>query len=155
MLRTGTILALIVVSAAVVSAQAVSGTYRLQRDSWAYRSPDSNSGKIKRVHAGKLVNVVGLKGNFAEVLLRDGETGYVPQSVVGLARRVPGAAKRANTTLIISKDSGVYARPSSSSRRVAEVHRGGYVHVIGVQSPFLKIRMKDGVVGYISASAVE
>src|SRR5207249_5944901 len=87
MIRITTMLALLIFGgAAIARAQEVRGTFRLGHASWAYRAPSSGSGKIKRVHAGRFVNVIGVRGDFVEVVLHGGETGYVPRSAVQLAR---------------------------------------------------------------------
>ena len=122
--------------------------YPLTRDAWAYKSPNPKSTKIKRVHEGKMVNVVGIGRGYAKVELRDGQTAYVPTSAVALL-------KPADQAFVLSSDTPVYSGPSTSSGRLAEVHRGRNVHVVGVEFNYLKIRMKDGVEGFIPVSAVE
>jgi uncharacterized protein YgiM (DUF1202 family) len=124
------------------------GSYRLTQDSMAYSRPSLQSHAIKAVHAGKLVKVTGATLTFVRVQLSDNETGYIPVDAVTLLRP-------ADRNYILSADTPVYSRPHLSSQQTALVHRGRNVHVVGVELNYLRIRMRDGVEGFIPVSTVE
>ncbi len=158
MLRIVSVLALFV-SAAIASlafAQATpdgarvepaQGKYTLLQDSSAYRGPSVESGELRPVHAGKKVVVTGATKDFAQVSLRDGAVGYVPLSAIALLRP-------ADNSFILSSDTPLYAGPHLANSTMATLHRGSYVHVIGVALYYLEIRSENGVVGFIPVGAV-
>jgi len=124
------------------------GSYRLMQGSIAYSFPSFRSRQLKAIGAGNLITVTGATLHFVRVRLDDGETGYIPISAVELFRP-------ANRDYWLTADSPVYQRPNLLSPPIAEVHRTRNAHVIGVELNYLKIRMRNGVEGYIPVSAVE
>jgi hypothetical protein len=123
------------------------GKYQLLQDSSAYRGPSVESGELRSVHSGKRIVVTGATKDFAQVSLRDGAIGYVPLSAIALLRP-------ADNSFILSSDTPLYAGPHLANSTVATLHRGSYVHVIGVALYYLEIRMDSGVVGFIPVAAV-
>ncbi|MGH7812970.1 MAG: tetratricopeptide repeat protein [Candidatus Binataceae bacterium] len=63
--------------------------------------------------------------------------------------------KALNKLFLLTKSSPVYRDPNSASAVVARVHRRKYVHVIGIAGNFLQIKLRDGTIGFIPASAAE
>jgi uncharacterized protein YgiM (DUF1202 family) len=128
--------------------EAATGHLLLTKDSWAYSRPTKWSPTVERVHSGKYVNVTGSTRDYVQVRLKSGQTAYVPQSAVQLVAP-------ADKDFTLTADSPVYSAPSRSSKAIAEVHRGHNAHVIGLALNYLKIKMKDGLVGYIPQTAAE
>jgi hypothetical protein len=126
------------------------GKARLQvkTDDWAYARPDKSSNHLERLEPGKFVDVTGATHYFLQVKLKSGETAYVPMGAVELARPTDKIFR-------LTKDTPVLSVPSHLGTKLAEVHDGHDVHVIGMSMNYLKIRMKDGLEGYITASALE
>ena len=89
------------------------------------------------------------KAHFSEPLkLKSGATAYVPMTAVELARPTDKIFR-------LTKDTPVLSAPNHSSKRLAEVHDGHEVHVVGTSMNYMKIRMKDGLEGFITVSALE
>lgn len=113
-----------------------------------YKRPSTDADRVKQVHAGHRVIVTGATRDFVEVHLSDGSTGYVPLGVVELFRP-------SDKILTLSSNTGVYAGPHLGNAKLATVHRGQNVHVIGVELSYLKIKTADGVEGFIPVSTVQ
>ena len=121
---------------------------KLKADSWAYALPAKSSRHVERVHAGKFVNVTGSTHYYLQVKLKSGATAYVPISAVELARPTDKVFR-------LTKDTSVLSTPSHFGKKLAEVHSGHDVHVVGTSMNYLKIKMKDGLEGYIAMTALE
>jgi tetratricopeptide (TPR) repeat protein len=63
--------------------------------------------------------------------------------------------KPLNKLFLLTHSSPVYASPDSASRVVAHVHRRKYVHVVGIAGPWLKVRLRNGTVGFVPTKAAE
>jgi len=124
------------------------GMLTLKEDSWAYATPAESSGHVERVHSGKFVNVTGTTRNYLQVKLKSGAVAYVPVTAVELARPTDKVFK-------LTKDTPVLSVPNHRGKKLAEVHRDHDVHIVGTSVNYMKIRMKDGVEGFISTSALE
>lgn len=120
----------------------------LKEDSWAYASPAKSSQRIEQVHSGKFVNVTGLTRSYVQVRLKSGATAYVPISAVDLTRP-------ADKIFTLTSDASVLSEPSHYGKKVSEVHRGHSVHVIGIALNYVKIKMRNGVEGYVPLSALQ
>ncbi|MGH7843285.1 MAG: hypothetical protein ACREQD_05650 [Candidatus Binataceae bacterium] len=121
---------------------------KLKEDSWAYASPANSSSHIERVTAGKFVHVSGTTHYYLQVKLKSGAVGYVPISAVEIDRPADKIFK-------LTKDTPVLAEPNHYGKKLAEVHNAHDVHVIATSLNYMKIRMKDGLEGYIATSALE
>jgi hypothetical protein len=121
---------------------------KLTADSWAYMQPATSSSHVERLEAGKFVNVTGSTRHYLRIRLKSGKTAYVPMTAVELARPTDKVFR-------LTKDTPVLSAPNHSSKRLAEVHNQHDVHVIGTSINYLKIRMKDGLEGYIVMTALE
>jgi Bacterial SH3 domain len=123
-------------------------TLTLKEDSWAYARPSKSSKRIERVTAGKFVNVTGTTRYYLQVNLKSGTTGYVPISAARLTRPV-------NKFFHLTSDAPVFSEPTHYGKKLSQVHKGHDVHVVGISMNYMKIRMKDGLEGYIPQSALE
>ena len=121
---------------------------KLKADDWAYSLPAKSSRHIERVQAGKFINVTGSTHYYLQVKLKSGATAYVPTSAVELARPTDKVFR-------LTKDAAVLSAPSHFGKKLAEVHNGHDVHVVGTSMNYLKIKMKDGLEGYVAMSALE
>ncbi len=124
------------------------GHLKLVQDSWAYERPSKSSTHIEQVHAGKYVNVMGTSRYFAQVKLKSGEIAYVPLTALQLLSPT-------DKMFLLTGDANVLTAPTHRSTKIAEVHKGHDVHVVGIALNYLKIRMKDGLEGYIPISALQ
>jgi hypothetical protein len=136
------------VTAEEVSIEPGHAHLRLKEDAWAYSRPSKWSNHVQRVHAGKFINVTGSTKYYLRVQLKSGKTGYVSQSAVDLV-------KPADKIFTLTMDTPVLDKPNRWGKKVAEVHRGHGVHVIGVALNYMKIKMKSGLEGYIPMTALE
>jgi hypothetical protein len=124
------------------------GKLKLKEDSWAYSRPAKSSKRIESVHADKFVNVTGTTRHYLQVQLKSGTTGFVPVSAVDLIRST-------DKVFQLTADTPVLAEPNHWAKKISEVHRGHSVHAVGISLNYMKIRMKDGVEGFISTTALE
>jgi hypothetical protein len=124
------------------------GKATIKSDSWAYSRPSKSSRRIEQVHAGKFVTVTGLTSSYVRVQLKNGSTAYIPASAVALTRP-------ADKIFQLTADAPVLSEPGHNGRKISEVHRGHDVHVVGLALNYMKIRMRDGVEGYIPVTALE
>jgi tetratricopeptide (TPR) repeat protein len=65
------------------------------------------------------------------------------------------ALRQVDRKFLLTHDSPVYQSADISSPVVAQVHRRRYVHVTGIQGSYLRIKMRNGTVGFIPISAAE
>jgi hypothetical protein len=131
-----------------VEVEPASARLKLKQDAWIFTRPSKWSKHVKRGRAGKYVVVTGATRYYLRVRLKGGETGYVAASAVDLA-------KPTDKIFRLTSNAAVLAEPNRWAKKVAEVHRGHDVHVIGVALGYMQIRMKSGLVGFIPASALE
>ncbi len=124
------------------------GHLRLLADSWAYALPDKRSGQLEAMQAGKYVNVTGTTRFFLQVRLKSGKTGYVPYDVVDYLTPT-------DRIFHLTANASVLSAPNHAAKKLAEVHVGHDVHVVGVALSYMKIRMRDGLEGFIPTSALE
>lgn len=65
------------------------------------------------------------------------------------------ALRKINRKFKLTRNSPVYLEADSSTKVVAHVHRGYFVHVTGIQGNWLQITMRNGTVGFIPVTAAE
>jgi len=126
------------------------GTARLKviQDGWIYAAPAKSSKKIQQATVGKFVEVTGSTKYYLQAKLKDGQVGYISPSNVDLV-------KPTDKIFLLSQDAAVLEAPNRWARKLAEVHRRHNVHVIGIALNYLRIRMKSGLTGFISLTAVQ
>lgn len=120
----------------------------LRSDTPIYASPSTGARHIERGIAGKYVQVTGVTRHWLRVALKSGATGYVQQKDVSML-------KPADKIFSLTKNAPVRAEPNRWAKKLAEVHRGHNVHVIGMALNYMKIRMRSGLEGYIPTTALE
>jgi hypothetical protein len=113
-----------------------------------YARASKRSEQIGTLSADKYVQVTGSTKSYLQVQLKDGRTAYIEPSSVYMV-------KPYDKQFLLTADSPVFSAPNEFSGKVAEVHRGKYIQVIGQALSYLKIRMKDGVEGYVPMSAAQ
>lgn len=128
--------------------EAAHARLQLKNDTPICVSPVIGARLIERGQAGKFVEVTGITRHWLRVRLKNGKVGYVQQKDV---RMVTPADKFFQLT----SDAAVRAEPNHWSAKLAEVHRGHDVHIIGLALSYMKIRMKSGLEGYIPTTALE
>ncbi|MGC1192849.1 MAG: hypothetical protein WA861_19875, partial [Candidatus Binatus sp.] len=85
---------------------------------------------------------------YLQVKLKSGQTGYIDPSAVELVRP-------ADKVFMLTHDAGVLDKPNRWAKKLAEVHQGHNVHVVGLSLNYMRIRMKSGLEGYIPMTALE
>jgi len=65
------------------------------------------------------------------------------------------ALRQVDKRFLLTHDSPVYESMSESARVIAQVHQRRYVHVIGLGAQWLRIRLRNGMIGFIPATAAE
>jgi len=121
---------------------------KIIQDGWIYAGPSKSSKHIQKTTIGKFVNVSGSTKYYLQVQLKSGETGYIPPAEVELVKPV-------DKVFILTQDTPVLDAPNRWAKKLAEVHRSRSVHVIGLALNYMRIRMKSGIEGYISATALQ
>jgi ABC-type Zn2+ transport system substrate-binding protein/surface adhesin len=64
--------------AAAPSVKPVHKRFLLSKPTAIYSAPDTSSKVLEHVHAGIHVNVTGISGDWLQLKLRTGKTGYIP-----------------------------------------------------------------------------
>jgi hypothetical protein len=114
----------------------------------AYSAPAKSSRHLEQLEPGKFVEVTGSTHHYLQVKLKSGETGYVDPSAVELV-------KPTDKVFVLTHDAGVLDKPNRWGKKLAEVHQGKNVHVVGVSLDYMRIRMKNGLEGYVPITALE
>lgn len=135
-------------SNAPIEVEPASARVLLKQNSWAYSHPAKSSTRIQPVTAGKYINVTGSTRYYLRVALKSGQQAYVPISAVELTRPT-------DKVFSLTADAPVRDAPNQWGRKVSAVHKGHSVHVIGIALNYLKIRMKNGLEGYIPVTALK
>lgn len=113
-----------------------------------YSVPSKSSKHIEQLTPDKFVVVTGSTHYFLQVKLKSGKVGYIEPSAVELV-------KPADKIFRLSHDAGVLEKPNRWAKKLAEVHHGHDVHVVGVSLNYMQIRMKSGLEGFIPITALE
>jgi len=137
-----------VASADSSTVEPTQGHLKLAEDSYAYQRPSKSSTKIQPVQAGKFVNIIGTTSHYAQVKLKNEQIAYIPLTAIDLV-------KPTDKQFTLTADSAVLSAPNHSAAKIAEVHRGRDVHVVGIAMNYVKIRMKNGTEGFIPVHVLE
>jgi hypothetical protein len=121
---------------------------KVLQDSPVYAAPAKNSKHIEQLTRDKFIEVTGSTHYYLQVRLKSGQTGYIDPSAVELA-------KPADKVFMLTHDAAVLEKPNRWGKKLAEVHQGKNVHIIGVALNYMQIRMKSGLEGYIPTTALE
>jgi hypothetical protein len=137
-----------VVAAVPTEVESATGRLKVSHDSWIYAGPSKTSKKIEKSTIGKFVDVTGSTKYYLQVKLKNGETGYIAPSDVELVKPV-------DKVFILTQDAAVLEAPNRWAKKLSEVHRTRSVHVIGLALDYMQIRMKSGLTGFITATALQ
>lgn len=121
---------------------------KLLEDTWVYSAPSKKSKQLEHVIKDKYVNVTGSTHNYLQVKLKDGQTGYLDPAAVSLVSPT-------DKVFVLTHDASVLDQPNRFGKKLAEVHKSKNVHVVGLALNYMKIRMKNGLEGYIPITALE
>jgi hypothetical protein len=121
---------------------------KLIEDTWVYSTPSKKSKQLEHVIKDKYVIVTGSTHNYLQVKLKDGQTGYLDPAAVSLV-------SPADQVFVLTHDASVLDQPNRFGKKLAEVHKSKNVHVVGLALNYMKIRMKNGLQGYIPITALE
>lgn len=113
-----------------------------------YSAPAKSSKHIEQLSPDKFVEVTGSTHYYLQVKLKSGQTGYIEPSAVELVRP-------ADKVFVLTHDAGVLDKPNRWAKKLAEVHQGHNVHVVGLSLNYMRIRMKSGLEGFIPMTALE
>ena len=113
-----------------------------------YSAPAKTSKHIEQLSPDKFVIVTGSTHYFLQVKLKTGQTGYIDPSAVELVRPT-------DKIFVLTHDAGVLEKPNRWAKKLAEVHQGRNVHIVGLSLNYMKIRMKSGLEGFIPITALE
>jgi hypothetical protein len=136
------------VAAAPPEVEPAAARLRVTQDGWIYAAPSKTSKQLEKATIGKFVDVTGSTRYYLQAKLKNGQTGYISPSNVELV-------KPTDKIFLLSQDAAVLDAPNRWSRKLAQVHRGHNVHVIGIALNYLRVRMKSGLTGFISLTAVQ
>ena len=140
--------AVVTASATETEVEPAHARMKLKEDAWVFTRPTKWSKHVERVHADKYVEITGTTRNYLRVKLKSGQEAYLPISAVEITRP-------ADKIFQLTSNAPVLSEPSHWGKKLSEVHKGHSVHVVGVSLNYMKIRMKDGVEGYIPTTALE
>jgi hypothetical protein len=118
------------------------------QDAPVYSSPSKSSKHLEQLTPGKFVTVTGAARSYLQVRLKSGQTGYIDPSAVELVKPV-------DKVFVLTHDAGVLDKPNRWGKKLAEVHQTHNVHVVGLALNYMRIRMKNGLEGYIPQTALE
>jgi len=121
---------------------------KVLQDAPVYAAPAKSSKHLEQLTTGKFIEVTGSTHYFLQVRLKSGQTGYVEPTAVELARP-------ADKVFVLTHDAGVLDKPNRWGKKLAEVHQSHNVHVVGIALNYMRIRMKNGLEGYIPTTALE
>ncbi len=121
---------------------------KVLEDAPVYSAPTKSSKHIEQLTRDKFVEVTGSTHYYLQVRLKSGQTGYIDPSAVELV-------KPTDKVFVLSHDAGVLDKPNRWAKKLAEVHQGHNVHVVGIALNYMRIRMKSGLEGFIPITALE
>ncbi|HKV53289.1 MAG TPA: protein kinase [Candidatus Binataceae bacterium] len=128
--------------------EAVRGWPKVLRDAPLLAAPSASSEAIGEVVPGKHVIVTGMAPGYARVhLMKTDQIGYVAASALELV-------EPANRFYGLRTNAPVLNAPNKWADALAEVHRGHDVHVIGTAPGYVRIRMNDGLEGFVTSRAL-
>ena len=126
----------------------VQAKLQLTQDTWIYAEPSNQSAHVEQGEKGKFLMVTGTTHYFLRVKLKNGQEGFVLAEAVQVVTPT-------DKLFTLTHDAPVLDAPNHWGKKVAEVHQGHAVHVVGIALGYMRIRMKSGVEGYIPSSALE
>jgi hypothetical protein len=126
----------------------VQAKLQLKQDTWIYAEPSSRSVHLEQGERGKFLMVTGTTHYFLRVKLKNGQDGFVLADAVQVITPT-------DKLFTLTHDAPVLDAPNHWGKKVAEVHQGHAVHVVGIALGYMRIKMKSGLEGFIPSSALE
>ncbi|MGH7865513.1 MAG: hypothetical protein ACREQB_11005 [Candidatus Binataceae bacterium] len=111
-------------------------------------NPWKTARKLQPLDVGKVLIVTGSTRDYVQVRLKDGTVGYVDPASVDLV-------KSADQVFMVTHDSPLYERPNRFSKKVGEVVHGKGVKVTGIALNYLRVKLRNGVTGFVPISALQ
>lgn len=121
---------------------------KVARETPVFVEPANTSKIWEKTVPGKFVDVTGSTHYFLQVKLKNGRVGYIDPAAVELV-------KPTDKIFTLTSDAAVLDKPNKWAKKLAEVHKGHEVHVVGVALNYTQIRMKSGLEGFIPMAAME
>ena len=121
---------------------------KLVEDTWVYSAPSKTTKHLEHVTKDKYVVVTGSTHYYLQVKLKDGQTGYLDPSAVSLIAPT-------DKVFMLTHDAAVLDKPNRWGKKLAEVHSHHNVHAVGLSLNYMRIRMKNGLEGFIPITALE
>ncbi len=121
---------------------------KVLEDAPVYSAPTKSSKHIEQLTRDKFVEVTGATHYYLQVRLKSGQTGYIDPAAVEVV-------KPADKVFVLSHNAAVVDKPNRWAKKLAEVHQGHNVHVVGIALNYMRIRMKSGLEGFIPITALE
>jgi hypothetical protein len=121
---------------------------KVLEDAPVYSAPAKGSKHIEQLTRDKFVEVTGSTHYYLQVRLKSGQTGYIDPAAVEVV-------KPADKVFVLSHNASVLDKPNRWAKKLAEVHQGHNVHVVGIALNYMRIRMKNGLEGFIPITALE
>ena len=147
-----TLIALLLLSA-LTPAFAASVTAKVSSSSAKVYKKASRSSTSVKLKKGTKVKVTAVSGSWAKVKL-NGRTGYMPKKYLSVsASSSSKSSSGSKKTGYVSKNTYVYQKASSSSRRKS-ISRNTKVYVVGKSGSYYKVQNAGGTTGYVKASYV-
>jgi|GEM_PF-4878849 hypothetical protein len=113
-----------------------------------YLHPNLQSHQIRQMTPGKFIRVTGATPGFLRVWLKNGDIGYIEPDSVRLVKPMKQVFR-------LTLDTPVFAQPNRWARHVGAVRASRYVNVTGTALGYMRVRLKDGTVGFIPKVAVQ
>jgi hypothetical protein len=121
---------------------------KVLEDAPVYSAPTKSSKHIEQLTRDKFVEVTGSTHYYLQVKLKSGQTGYIDPAAVELL-------KPTDKVFVLTRNALVLEKPNRWAKKLAEVHQGHNVHVVGLALNYMRIRMKSGLEGFIPITALE
>ncbi len=135
------------VAAAAQPASTVSGTYQVTASKLNVRSGPSTSYTV--IHAlwqGNKVTVIGESGNWYQIRLSDGRTGWVSKDYL-----IPFSEK---TGTVTATSLNVRSGPSTSNSIITAISNGTRVTILSESNGWYNVRLPDGRTGWASGQYI-
>ena len=121
---------------------------KLLNDTWVLATPSKSGKHVEHVVKDKYVIVTGSTRSFLQVRLKNGQVGFIDPAYVSILTP-------ADNLFQLTHDAAVLEKPNKWAKKLAEVHQGHKVHVVGLALNYMMIKMKSGLTGFIPTSAME
>lgn len=124
-----------------------------------HASPSTGSPIVTTAYQGQRLQVIGRSGNWLEVLLPNGTTGWVNASYTSAKATVHHSAARSGnfagaTATTATAAMRLHSGPSLSASVVTVIQPGMTYRVIGWSNSWAHVQLASGLVGWVSGSVL-